>query len=91
MIRRLSANVNVEAERLERSKKIYVLWYRSELVTYFDEDQLDDMLELIADLNFEEAYCHFCDLLECGDELPVALNYSQYAECWHWHDLERLV
>ncbi len=76
---------------MERSKKIYVLWYRSELVTYFDEDQLDDMLELIVDLNFEEAYYHFCDLLECGDELLVALNYSQYAECWHWHDLERLV
>jgi hypothetical protein len=76
---------------MERSKKIYVLWYRSELITYFDEDQLDDMLELIIDLNFEEAYCHFCEALECGDELLIALNYSQYAECWHWHDLERLV
>ena len=81
----------IGGKKMERSKKIYVLWYRSELVTYFDEDQLDDMLELIADLNFEEAYCHFCDLLECGDELLIALNYSQYAECWHWHDLERLV
>ena len=86
-----NVSVSVEVRKLERSKKIYVLWYRSELVTYFDEDQLDDMLELIADLNFEEAYCHFCDLLECGDELLIALNYSQYAECWHWHDLERLV
>ena len=86
-----SASVSVEVRKLERSKKIYVLWFRSTLVTYFDEDQLDDMLELIVDLNFEEAYYHFCDLLECGDELLVALNYSQYAECWHWHDLERLV
>lgn len=76
---------------MERSKKIYVLWYRSELVTYFDEDQLDDMLELIIDLNFEEAYCSFCEALEYGEELLDALNYSQYAECWHWHDLERLV
>ena len=76
---------------MERSKKIYVLWYRSELITYFDEDQLDDMLELIIDLNSEEAYCSFCEALEYGEELLVALNYSQYAECWHWHDLERLV
>ena len=76
---------------MERSKKIYVLWNRSELVTYFDEDQLDDMLELIADLNFEEAYCYFCESLEHGEELLVALDYSQFAECWHWYDLERLV
>lgn len=76
---------------MERSKKIYVLWYRDELVTYFDENQLDDMLELIVDLNFEEAYSHFCYLLECGKELLIALNYSQYAEHWHWHELERLV
>lgn len=76
---------------MERSKKIYVLWCRNTLVTYFNEDQLDDMLELIADLNFEEAYCHFCDLLECGDELLTALNYSEYAEGWYWHDLERLI
>ena len=76
---------------MERSKKIYVLWYRDELVTYFDEDQLDDMLELVADLNFEEAYFHFCYLLECGNELLIALDYSQYAERWHWHELERLV
>ena len=76
---------------MERSKKIYVLWHRDELVTYFDEDQLDDMLELIVDLNLEEAYFHFCYLLELGNELLNALNYSQYAECWHWHELERLV
>lgn len=76
---------------MERSKKIYVLWYRDELVTYFDEDQLDDMLELVADLNFEEAYFYFCYLLECGKELLIALDYSQYAERWHWHELERLV
>ena len=86
-----NASVSVEVRKLERSKKIYVLWYRDELVTYFNEDQLDDMLELIIDLNFEEAYCHFCELFEYGEELLVALNYSQYAECWHWHDLERLV
>lgn len=76
---------------MERSKQIYVLWDRSKLVTYFDEDQLDGMLELIIDLNFEEAYCHFCDLLDCGEEVEIALRYSQCAEGWHWHELERLV
>ena len=86
----LSASVSAEVRRLERSK-IYLLWDRDECITYFEEDELEDLFELIIDLNFEEAYCHFCDLLECGDELLIALNYSQYAECWHWHDLERLV
>lgn len=76
---------------MERSKKIYILWNRSELVTYFDEDQLDDMLELIADLNFEEAYCSFSKMLNSDYDLETALDYSQYAEGWHWYDLERLV
>ena len=41
---------------MEKSKKIYVLWNRYDLITFFNEDELEDLFELIADLNFEEAY-----------------------------------
>lgn len=82
---------------MERSK-IYLLWNRDECITYFEEDELEDLFELIIDLNFEEAYWDFLyrihfesdDSQSIEDVIVEALHYCTFAEGWHWFDVEKI-
>lgn len=92
----LSVSVSAEEKKLERSN-IYLLWYRDECITYFEENELEDLFELIIDLNFEEAYWDFLYRIhfnsnynqDIEDAIAEALHYCTYAEGWHWFEVEK--
>ena len=66
---------------MEKSK-IYLLWNDDDIIGYFNENEFDDLVELVIDLNFEEEYFRFLEVLECGDSIEEALKYSYSA--YHW-------
>lgn len=71
---------------MEKSK-IYLLWNDNDIIGYFNEDEFNDLIMLIIDLNFEEEYFNFLELIEDGDSVEEALNYSQYACRWFWEEV----
>lgn len=71
---------------MEKSK-IYLLWNDDDIIGYFNEDEFNDLIMLVIDLNFEEEYLSFLDILEDGDSVEEALNYSQFACRWFWEEV----
>ena len=71
---------------MEKSK-IYLLWNGDDIVGYFNEDEFNDLIMLVIELNFEEEYLSFLEILEDGDSVEEALNYSQYACRWFWEEV----
>ena len=72
---------------MEKSK-IYLLWRCDDIIAYFTENEFDDLMELIFDLNFEEEYFYFLDMLDMGDSIEEALNYSWYGGHWTWETVK---
>ena len=72
---------------MEKNKEIYLLWHDDDIIGYFNEDEFNDLIMLVIDLNFEEEYFRFLEIIEDGNSIEEALNYSQYACRWFWEEV----
>ena len=73
---------------MEKNKEIYLLWHGDDIITYFEEDEFHDLIELIIDLNFEDEYYYFLEMLSMGDSIEEALCYCRYGSQWSWEPVK---